>query len=248
MNNTNAKSCIITKTIIIFFVAVIFSGCFFDTECCDEVGSWEIDTGLYLEGYRTFCAGVYGEVIDYYITDSLTFREKVGLCDEHECFYVKSNGDIMEAYNTEISYHDEIVEQKTISKEQLLQYHHTDKNSINTVPMFGINSLKCNDNYYHFYTDEIKKGYYVSKVQFKCPNNYFLNAAFFTDSLNFSVLIGFYDVGSSEIHYKVKQKGKNNFIFSNMTTITEIDTVKHVSFPLAKLREGKLIDVCESRK
>jgi len=102
------RAVMIKRVIVIFFSTLIFSSCFFnDFECCDYVGTREISDGLYLEKYRTFCAGVFGEVIECYITDSLTFRQKVGSYDEHGHLRVELNGEIVEACRTERTYYGE---------------------------------------------------------------------------------------------------------------------------------------------
>lgn len=71
--------------LILSISSILFSGCLTgDTKCCDNVGTKEISKGLYLERYRTFCAGVFGELTECYLTDSATFRQKIGSYDEHE--------------------------------------------------------------------------------------------------------------------------------------------------------------------
>jgi len=248
------KSRVITKIIMAFFSVLIFGSCFFnDFECCDELESFEIADGLYVEKYRTFCGGaIGGDAITSYITDSLTFRQKIGYEYDHDHLSVELKGEIVEAYNIEIFYSDEIIEQKTFTKEELFQFQHTAKNCINTTPIFGINSLKC-DNYNpsHVGCYQRENGYYVTYTQFTCDTGGgydYLNAVFFTDSLNFSAFIGIYLPGKRKNIYRVEQEGKENFIFYNITTRQEADTIRCASFPLAELRKGKLIEVCNPKK
>lgn len=235
--------------IILFFISsIVFSSCLTgDTKCCDYVGTKEIAKGLYIERYRTFCAGVFGELTECYLTDSTTFRQKIGSYDEHESFYAKLIGDTVEAFNFESSLQRDTIERKSITKDQLLQFHHTDKNCIHTTPLFGTNSIKCDNDYYPASSYKTDDGNYISQVQFKCGNDY-SNAVFYTDSLKFSIFIGIYQPGSFKNNYSVEQKNRDNFIFYNITDKQKTDTVKFVTFSLTELRKGKLIDVCGQKK
>ena len=235
--------------ILIFFISsILFSSCLTgDTKCCDKVGTKEIAKGLYLERYRTFCAGVFGELTECYLTDSATFRQKIGSYDEHESFYATLNGETLEAYNFESSPLSDTVERKSITKDELFQFHHTDKNRLTTAPLFGINSIKCDNDFYPASAYKTDDGNYISQTQFKCGNDY-LNAVFYTDSLKFSVFIGVYQPGSFENNYSVKQKDKDNFIFYNITNRQKTDTVKFATFTLTELKKGKLIEVCGQKK
>lgn len=238
------------RIIILFFFisSILFSGCLTgDTKCCDNVGTKEIAKGLYLERYRTFCAGVFGELIECYLTDSSTFRQKIGSYDEHESFYAKLNGETIEAYNFESSLISDTIERKSITRVELLQFHHTDKNCLKTTPLFGTNSIKCDNDYYPASGYKTDNGNYISEVQFRCGNEY-LNAVFYTDSLKFSVFVGVYRPGSFENNYSVKQNGKDNFVFYNITNRQKTDTVKFATFPLTELKKGKLIEVCGQKK
>jgi hypothetical protein len=124
---------------------------------------------------------------------------------------------------------------------------------MNITPIFGINSLKCNDYnpehvgyYYHRHN-----GYYITYTQFQCNTDDGFdcsNAVFYTDSLNFSVFIGIYKPGSYENNYKVERKGKNDFIFYNITDRQKVRTVKFKKIPLEKLKKGELIEVCNPSK
>jgi len=234
--------------LIIFISSILFSGCLtVDTKCCDNVGTKEIAKGLYLERYRTFCAGVFGELTECYLTDSATFRQKIGSHDEQESFYATLNGEIVEAYNFESSFLSDTVERKSITKDELFQFHHADKNCLTTTPLFGINSIKCDSDFYPASAYKTDDGNYISQTQFKCGNDY-LNAVFYTDSLQFSIFVGVYQPGSFENNYSVKQKDKDNFIFYNITNIQKTDTVKFATFPPTELKKGKFIEVCGQKK
>jgi len=136
------------KILILLFLISCSTGCFLiDTKCCEFIRSGELTKGIYLEEYRTFCAGVMGEVIECYVTDSITFRYKIGFYDEHEKFHVYFNDGKVFAYKLEAKTIEKIVEQKTFTESQLLKFHDTDKNILETKPIFGANSIKCDSDY-----------------------------------------------------------------------------------------------------
>ena len=231
-----------------FISSILLSGCWTDdVKCCDNVGTEEIAEGLYVERYRTFCAGVFGELTECYLTDSVTFRQKIGSYDEHESFYAKLNRGTVETYNFEFSLFSDTIERKSISRNQLLQIHHTAQNCLHTIPLFGTNSIKCDNDYYPASSYRTDDGNYFSQIQFKCGNNY-SNAVYYTDSLNFSIFIGIYQPGSFENIFKVEQKNKDSIEFYNITDKQKTDTVKSVSFSMKELQNGKLIDVCGQKK
>jgi hypothetical protein len=234
--------------LILFITSILFSGCLTgNTKCCDNVGTKEIAKALYLERYRTYCAGVFGELTECFLTDSTTFRQKIGSYDEHERFCVTLNGETVDAYNFESSLLSDTVESKSITKDELFQFHHTDKNCLTTTPLLGINSITCDSDFYPASVYKTDDGNYVTETQFKCGNNY-LNAVFYTDSLQFSVFVGVYQPGSFENNYSVKRKDKDSFIFYNITNRQKTDTVKFVTFTLTELKKGKLIEVCGQKK
>jgi hypothetical protein len=157
------------RIIFLFVVVLSFSSCLtMDTKCCDHVSTDSISTRLYLERYRTFCAGVFGELTDCYITDSTTFRKKIGSYDEHEFFLVRLNSDKIEAYNVQSSRIPDTIERKTILKEQLWEYHHSNKNSLATKPLFGTNTITCDTDFYPAFSYKTEDGYYMTEIQFKC--------------------------------------------------------------------------------
>jgi hypothetical protein len=215
-----------------------------DTKCCDHVSTDTISKGLYIERYRTFCAGVFGELTECYITDSTTFRQKIGSYDEHDFFRARLNSGKIEAYNLQSGLISDTIEKKIITKTDLLTYHHTDKNLISTSPVFGGNTIKCDSDFYPASSYKTDNGYYMTQVQYKCGNDY-SNAVFYTDSSKFCVFIGVYVPGSFENNYSVRQDG-DNFNFYNITDRRKTDTVKVQTYLLTDLRRGKLITVCNS--
>jgi hypothetical protein len=234
-----------SRLIIFIIVAFCFSRCLVgDTKCCDHVSTDTISKGLFIERYRTFCAGVFGELTECYITDSTTFRQNVGSYDEHEFFRVKVNRDRIEAYNFQSSSIPDTVERKTISKTQLWEYHHSDKNCLTTEPIFGTQTITCNTDFYPASSYKTDDGYYISEVQYKCGNDY-SNAVYYTDSLNFSVLIGIRTQATWGNSLTVKANSDNSFEFYNIEFKNKIDTVKAQTFFLTELRKAKLITVCK---
>src|SRR5882724_6347406 len=107
-----------TRILSLLALSLTFSGCLtMNTSCCEHVGTYPISPGLYLERYRTFCAGVFGELTECYITDSTTFRKQIGSYDEHEQFYATLNGEKIDAYNFQSSLISDTIDKKTICKE-----------------------------------------------------------------------------------------------------------------------------------
>jgi hypothetical protein len=230
--------------IIIFIVVTFwFSSCL-DTKCCEYVTSYPIAKGLYLEKYRTFCAGVWGELIDCYLTDSISFRQKIGSHDEHEGFIAKIDGEKIEAYNFQSTLIHDTIETKLVTKADLLKYHNTDTNCLKTSPVFGKNTIECDDDFYpaSFYKND--DSFFMAQVQYKCGSD-IKNAVFYTDSINFCVLIGIYKPGSLENNYSVKKDGSDIFNFYNVTDRWKTDTVKIKAYSLTDLKKGKLIKVCK---
>ena len=235
-----------TLKLIIFIVVVFsFSGCLVgDTKCCDHVSTASISKELYLERYRTFCAGVFGELTECYLTDSTTFRQKIGSYDEHESFFAKLNGDKIEAYNFQSSLIADTIEKRTITKADLWKCHHNDTTCLRTIPIFGKNTIKCDNEFYPASSYKNDDGYFIAQVQYKCGNDY-SNAVFYTDSLNFSLFIGVYIPGSFENNYSVKRNNNGSYDFYNVTDIRKVDTVKVETYLLTDLKKGKLIKVCK---
>lgn len=232
---------------IFFFIVVVinFSSCLVgDTKCCEKVGTTEIAKGIYLERYRTFCAGVFGELTECYLTDTLTFRTKVGSYDEHEIFKVVQNGETFEAFNFRSSLLNDTIERKTISQNELFQIHHSDKNCLVAKPLFGINSLKCDTDFYPASSYKTDQGIYHTEIQFKCGSDY-KNAIFYTDSLEFCIFVGLYEPGSFENNYSCNKISSDSFEFYRINNINKVDTVKRQTFALSELKKSKLLKVCK---
>jgi hypothetical protein len=231
--------------ILTIFIALLFTSCLLtDTKCCDKVGTTEISKGIYLERYRTFCAGVWGELTECYLTDTLTFRYKIGSYDEHGSFFAIQKSDTIVAYNFESRLLNDTIERKVITKKELFQIHHTDKSCIKTKPLFGSNSLKCDTDYYPASSYRTDEGFYHTEIQFKCGSEY-KNAIFYTDSLNFCIFVGLYEPGSFENNYSCNKMGLDSFEFSRINNIDKVDTIKRQTYTLTELKKNKLIKVCK---
>lgn len=231
---------------LIFLIPFLFllSSCLTgDTKCCEHVSTDFISKGYYLERYKTFCAGVFGEMTKCYLTDSANFRKEIGSYDEHESFFAKLNGDKIEAYNIRSSLAADTVAKETISKTELWNYHHTAKDCFSIKPVFGNNTIRCDNDFYPAFSYKTSKGYYMTQIQFKCNSDY-SNAVFYTDSTNFCVFIGIYVPGSFENIYSVQQ-AKGNFEFYNVTEKQIVDTLKVQTYLLSDLKKGQLINACK---
>lgn len=235
-----------SNRIILFIIILIsFSSCLpTGTKCCEFIDTYSVSKGLYVEKYRRFSAGVFGELTECYLTDSINFRQKIGSYDEHERFYVEQQGNKIVAYNFQSITSTDTIEKRTISKTELWKQHHSDRNCLKEIPIFGKNTIKCDKDFYPASSYKTDDGYYMSQIQFKCGNNY-SNAVFYTDSLHFCVFIGVYIPGSFSNNFSVKKKSNSNFEFYNIECKNKIDTVHSASFLLTDLQKGKLIKVCK---
>ncbi len=231
------------KLTILFFLTLFCTSCFYSKEC-KFLWSSKISDSLFLESYKTIDAGVFGEHVDCYITDSATFRQKIGFRDEHEFFFAKKNGNNIEAYNTRSSYIFDTVETKTLSKADLYTNHYSDSSCLNKIPVFGKNTIRCDSDYYDASAYKNDDGYYISEIQYKCGNEY-LNAVYYTDSLKFRVFIGVYSPGSLSNNYSAKFGDDSIFHFYNVEDKLKVDTVKHVTYLLSDLKKGGLVKVCK---
>ena len=226
-----------------FIVSLICCSCM-NNNVCRPYGSHAISKTLFLEKYKTFDAGVWGELIDCYLTDSLSFRAKVGSFDEHEFFFASLNGDFVDAYNVESSRIPDTVENKSFSKADIFKNKFSNLSSLGAKPLFGKNTIRCDDNFYDASSYKTDDGYYMSQVQYKCENE-FLNAVYYTDSSKFRVFIGIYSPGSLSNNYSVKLGSDSNFYFYNIDeNKVKVDTLKHVRYLLSDLHKNGLINVC----
>ena len=231
---------IMIKLIFIFSLAIFLSSC---RNTCEQLGTNQFSKGLFLERYKTYDAGVWGELIECYITDSFTFRQKIGSYDEHEFFHAKLDGDKIVAYNIESSRYADTTERKSISKIDLLQKQQTDRHCLSTIPIFGTNSIKCDSIITPAGSYKTADGYYISQVQHHCGND-FLNAVYYTDSVKFSIFIGVYNPGSLTNNYSVKLDSTGTFNFYSIEYKNKADTIKTKTYLLADLKKGSLIKVC----
>ena len=232
------------RIIVLLSIILSFSSCLIsDTECCNHIETSSISKGLYVERYNTFCAGVFGELTECYITDSSTFRQKIGSYDEHEKFFTRLEGDKIMAYKVQILTSADTIERKAIGKTELFLKNQTDKKCLSAIPIFGKNVITCNNIIIPADSYKTEDGYFISQVQHQCDNNYF-NAVYYTDSLKFSVFIGVYSPGSLANIYKVKLD-KDTFNFYNIEEKNKVDTIKAETYLLTDLKKGKLIHVCK---
>lgn len=194
-----------------------------------------------MEQFRTFCAGVWGERIDCYLTDSVTFRKQIGFFDEHERFLAKLHGDKVTAYNFRATFFQDTIATKTFAREELWKFHQSDTDCRKESPIFGENPIQCDGNFHHFYTYKTKDGNYEETEQFHCGSQFF-NAFFYTDSLHFRILVGVSDPGGRDF---IEDQNHNGFNFYHVTTRAIIDTVKVETYSLLDLKKGRLIKVCK---
>ncbi len=135
------------------------------------------------------------------------------------------------------------IEKKTLTKQELWKLHHTAINCLTTIPIFGKNSIVCDDDFYEASSGEMEKGYCISQVQYKCGNDY-RNAVFYTDSLNFSVFVGVVIPGEST-YYSVNATTNSTFDFYHIESKRKIDTLRSKIFLMEDIQKSKLLQVCK---
>ena len=225
--------------------ALSFTSCLnIDTKCCEHVGTSTISKGLFVEKYKTFCAGVFGDLTECFITDSLTFRQKIGSYDEHERFFAVLDKDKIIAYNFQVLTYSDTTEKKSLSRNEIFKMHQVDENCLTNIPLFGKNLIKCDDNTNPMSSYKNEDGYYISDIQHHCDSSY-LDAIYYIDTAKFSVFVGVNEPGSFENNYSVKLDNNSTFNFYNITFKQKIDTTKTETFLLTDLKEGKLVKVCK---
>lgn len=211
-------------------------------KCCEYIDTYMLPNRMYVERYRTFCGGVFGEMIDCYITDSISFRQKVGSYNQHESLYTKLDVDKIIAYRSQSRVISDTLERKTILKTDLGKYPYADTSCVKKTPLFGKNTIKCDD-YVPASSYRVTNGL-LRQVQYKCDNDYF-NAVFYTDSKSFCIFLGVYTPESSENNYSVKENNMGGLDFYNITDRRVTDTISTENFLLDDLKKGKLIQVCK---
>ncbi|MDT3740393.1 MAG: hypothetical protein RO257_12930 [Candidatus Kapabacteria bacterium] len=197
---------------------------------------------LYVERYMTFCAGVWGEEVTSYLTDSTNFRIKIGHNDEHGNIEVIKKDNIIIASLLESRFETDTLNQKTMLIADLIKNRQYDSCYIKTKPIFGDNIIKC-ENCIHSNSYEFDDNYYISDDLYKC-NNINLNAVYLTDSRNFRILIGIYEVGKGP-NYNAVLKDKYNIIVYETKSKIVYDTMRVNKFNLKEIPQIKLGKVCK---
>lgn len=158
------------------------------TDCCEHLKTTVISDSLYLEKYRTFCGGVFGEIIKTYLTDSSNYRVLVGSNDEHQKLRITYEYGILESIRLESKIIVDTLDRKILSKKDLIESKRYDKANERNKPIFGVNDLIC-FNSKPFTSYKISDDIFIAKDQYNCDTSY-VNAIYLTDSVNFKILIG----------------------------------------------------------
>jgi hypothetical protein len=223
---------------ILFFYSCI------NSSTCEFIGSSQISKSLFLERYKTFDAGVWGERIDCFITDSINFRKNVGFYDEHEFLFARLVNSNIEVYNVQSLPISDTLETKAFSKMDLYKSKYSNSSCLNAIPVFGINNITCDNNYHEASSYKKDNGHFMTEIQYKCGSKY-LNALYYTDSSKFRVFVGVYDWSNLTNIYSVNLGKDSIFYFYNVKEKHKTDTVKHVTYALADLKKGPFIKGCK---
>lgn len=233
------------KDVFSIIIGLLLSSCLLgDTKCCDFLDSYSISKELYVERYQTFCAGVFGEVTTCYLTDSMSFRQRIGSYDEHSSFYAEKVNDKIVTYNFQWSRHPDTIEVKRITNSELLSYQNSGKNILTSKPLFGQNTIICDTNIYSLSSWQTEDGMYWSELQYKCGSDDFKDAIFYTDSSSFCILVGVCAPANSD-HFNAKMNKNGTLDFYYINWNDRKDTLTSETFILADLKKHKFCKVCE---
>jgi len=86
----------------LFVFAILFSGSCLNSNCCELLHTTKLNRDVYVEMFRTYCGGVHaGETYSYYVTDSLSYRFKIGEHHDHNSFTFELKEDSIKTYLTQ---------------------------------------------------------------------------------------------------------------------------------------------------
>ena len=210
---------------------------------CDYLYTEKIDENLYAEYYQTFSAGVYGEVVSCFLTDSISFRCKVGSNDEHGRTYLSKKGEYIYINNCETKTIYDTVEKVSITETEFGEKSKEQKDCDFPKPIFGKNILKCK-NGIDTSSWKTDKEINFRKIQFKCDNQY-LDALYFINKKNESIFVGIYIPGSLENNYDYDIDSNGRTIFYRVNYIRKLDTVKTEKKLLSELKNTGMNNVCK---
>ena len=198
---------------------------------------------MYLEAVTTLNFGVWGELTDYFLTDSTSFRSKIGSDDEHQF----TNVEILKDSIFVVTYEREVLKTDTLDEvkfDYFLKSKYPVKNgiSLNLNPVFGINKIineKAIDSCSYIQNNNtflVKKKYKDSYPT--------IEAEYLTDKKTYNIFIGI--PNSSTNYYETILNDKSEVIkIMNLKDSVKIDTIKKDLFSLTKLKKGSLICICK---
>ncbi len=241
------------KIILILIIVISTTNCT-DTDCCVYLSTKKISEGIYLEKYRVYCGGVYGgDVVDSYLTDSVSFRAKVGNELDHNSFTViEADGSY---FGLLYEFHrKEVILNKTSFKLSNLSFSEFDSTNYSYQPLVGELLFNCN-NHSKFRNRDYgihNSQYKVKTTQFQCDDNgakKYYNAFFLINEDNQWLLMYNYEMdkwskGKTHFNYRVN---KEDLLIEEYELVPQIDTIKYKQIDLIKLKsnsKAKLKPVC----
>lgn len=222
-----------------------FVGCLpRNTDCCTHVNTRRLDDSLFLERYKTFCGGVFGEMNRSYLTDSSTFRAYLDSDDEHQKLSILYGHGVLTSLRLASNFITDTFESKSLSLDELIREKRFDSSEVLNDPIFGLNDLTC-VTFSPFTAYKITDSLFISKDQYHCGNAY-INAVYLTESTHFRRLIGL-SKPSSGPHYSVEMKGNHQLMLYVKDTRISYDTLQVRKMRLDSLKAFGFEEVCENK-
>lgn len=248
------KNLFLNKAIFILSILMSVISCS-DTDCCDYLSTEKISEGIYLEKYIVYCGGVLGvSVVESYLTDSVSFRIKVGKEFDHNSFTVIEINGSYYGLLSEFQ-RKKVILSKTSYKLSDLTFSKFASEYSSFQPLVGELLFDCNN---HSGFRDLNYGnnnsnYKVKRTQFQCDNNgekIYINAFYLINAKNQWLLMYNYDMknwskGKTHFNYQINKK---NLLITEYELIPNVDTVEYKLIDLDKLKEesnSRLTPICE---
>lgn len=237
-------------TLILCAVGSMFSRCSSD---CKFLVSDKLSDSLFIEKYCTSRGGVYAnDTYATFITDSATFRYKLGQVGDHGQLNVELKDEMVIVQYTEPLITRVIDRKDTFSIDELkLKYDYKEPQELKS-PLTGESLIEDSSTWNDFYTERFESGLYSEEIQFYFTNDStkkqkYINAVYITDSLTFRVFVCNYDMdlwtkGLDDYELGIRNK---NLHIVKFHKLYDTKVIKEVKYDLKEIKaSGKYKPVC----
>ncbi|TCZ72248.1 hypothetical protein [Flaviaesturariibacter aridisoli] len=213
-----------------------------NTDCCERLSRDSLAHGLYVERYHTFCAGVWGDGYTLYLTDTTSFRARIGWQDEHGHLGWRLDADSLRVFRYEFADDIDTLRHVQLFPEQLAAVR-AKGHEVLLQPLLGVPPPDC----VQLVTDpgftELSEGYRLRSRQLQCPPNY-TNEYRLIDGKGLNLLLGYDRPGENLSFYPTVQKDGSIDIYET-TSRQWRDTTLREAFYLPALRHAGLVQPCD---